>query len=391
MKLRHQLAAYSPVTVSSVVEATLGGVGMQRNASARLRERLLARYAANDCMLCGSGTQALQRAIETAAAARGSAGFVALPAFNCYDMASAAIGAGVRVALYDIDPLTLAPNAASFESVLAAGASVAVLAYLYGVPFDWGALARVAERYGVPLIEDAAQGHGSSWQGTPLGALGRVSIISFGRGKGWTGGNGGAVFVRGGAVATSARAKPASGNARTAIGLAAQWILGRPALYGLPRSIPSLALGETVYHAPSPVAAMTTAAAAAAVANETMSDREAGIRAASAARYRGELQGSRASLISPPPGAQGGYIRFPVLVAGGMASLSPRAAELGVAPSYPTSLARLPQLQDRLIAMETSFPGADRLASDLVTLPAHSMISGDEHAEIVSIIKGETR
>ena len=387
MKLRHQLAAYSPVTPISIASALLASAGMRRGAAATLRTRLLARYAADDCALCGSGTQALQHAM-THVLAHGKPGFIALPAFNCYDMASAALGAGVRVALYDVDPLTLAPDLSSFAGVLAAGASAAVVACLYGVPFDWRALASLADRYGVPLIEDAAQGHGATWQGTPLGALGRVSIISFGRGKGWTGGNGGAVFTRGGEVTVEVGAARTSASAKVAVGLAAQWVLGRPALYGLPKSIPSLALGETVYHAPAAVSAMTDAAAAAALSNETCSDREAQVRVTNASRYSDALQGTRATLIAVPAGARAGYIRYPVLIAGGMRALSPRARELGVAQSYPTTLAALPELAGQIIPMATSFSGADRLAADLVTLPVHSRLSHDEQSEIIALIKG---
>ncbi len=108
---------------------------------------------------------------------------MALPAFTCYDIASAAVGAGVRVALYDVDPDTLGPDPASLERVLAAGAGAVVAGPLYGVPLEWDALRALADRHGALLIEDAAQGHGASWRGRPLGSLGDLSVLSFGRGK----------------------------------------------------------------------------------------------------------------------------------------------------------------------------------------------------------------
>ena len=387
LKLRHQLAAYSPVGVVSIGSAVLAAAGRRNSAPGRLRERLLTRYAADDCVLCGSGTQALQYALEMVLPASRRDAFIALPAFNCYDMASAALGAGVRVALYDVDPLTLAPDLASFERVVAAGAAAAVLACLYGAPFDWGAHAAIAQRYGVPLVEDAAQGHGASWQGVPVGGLAGVSIVSFGRGKGWTGGNGGAVLVRGQRATRTLMAPGASANARTAVVLAAQWMLGRPALYGLPRSMPSLALGETEYHPPAKLTSMTTAAASAAIENESASRVEAGHRAASAERYIDGLAGSGITCVRVPAGARPGYIRFPALVPGGLRSLPPRAAELGVAASYPTTLAALPELQASLVAVESTHAGADRLAADLVTLPAHSRLRPAEQAEIIEMLR----
>ncbi len=387
MKLRHQLAAYSPVRPMAVADAMLAVAGMRSGAPAQLRDRLMVRYSADDCLLCGSGTQALQYAIDMVARGSHRDGFVALPAFNCYDMASAALGAGVKVALYDVDPTTLAPDPVSFERVLAAGAGAAVLAYLYGVPFDWHALASIAERYGVPLMEDAAQGHGASWRGVPLGALGGTSIVSFGRGKGWTGGNGGAVLLRGTAGPLAPPLHEAASDARVAVGLAAQWLLGRPALYGLPRSIPSLALGETVYHPPAAVSAMSNASASAALRNEGASSKEAERRAANARRFTDGLVGTRAGLVAVPSGAEPGYIRFPVLLPGGMGSLPARAAELGVAASYPTTLSELPALRSGLVAVDAVFPGAERLARELVTLPAHSLLRETERTEIIAMIR----
>ena len=387
MKLRHQLAAYSPVGPGAIADAVLASAGLRTGAPAKLRERLRARYRAPDVLLCGSGTQALQHAIETVMRGARGNGVVALPAFNCFDMASAAIGAEVNVALYDVDPETLAPDPDSFERVLAAGASAAVLACLYGVPYDWDAMAAIASRYGVPLVEDAAQGHGASWRGLPLGALGRTSIISFGRGKGWTGGNGGAVLQRDGDASEPSVVDHASPSARTAIGLAAQWALGRPSLYGLPRSIPSLALGETVYHAPQTPAAMSDASAAAALSNEAASDAEGRRREMNALRFTESLTGGIARHIRVNSGARPGYIRFPVLLPDGGRSLPPRAAELGVSPSYPTTLAELPELRERLVAIEAVFPGADRLARELVTLPVHSLLDEKEQTEIIALLR----
>ena len=65
---------------------------------------------------------------------------VALPAFGCFDVASAAIGADVPVSLYDIDPDTLSPDPDSLSRAFSQGARVAVIAPLYGVPVDWESL-----------------------------------------------------------------------------------------------------------------------------------------------------------------------------------------------------------------------------------------------------------
>jgi len=72
------------------------------------------------------------------------------------------------------------------------GAVIAV--DLYGQCADYDGLVRVCERHGVPLIEDAAEALGASWQGRPAGAFGRCGVLSFNGNKIITTGGGG-MFV----------------------------------------------------------------------------------------------------------------------------------------------------------------------------------------------------
>src|SRR5262249_32555971 len=91
--IRRQLPVYSPVTLSGVARA--GTAPARPSEVDALRQELAARYSAPKVELWGSGTQSLQVAITMAQKRLGGA--VALPAFQCYDLASAAAGAGVKV------------------------------------------------------------------------------------------------------------------------------------------------------------------------------------------------------------------------------------------------------------------------------------------------------
>src|SRR5690606_26401684 len=179
----------------------------------------------------------------------------------------------------------LAPDIVSQVRFLRAGARVVVVSPLYGIPVDWEAIQALCDAHGAVLVEDAAQGHGAAWRGRPLGALGPVSVLSFGRGKGWTGGRGGALLLRGAAavdveaVDRTAATSPI-GEAGVLAGSLAQYVLGRPAVYALPRALPWLHLGETRYRPPVPPAPMTRTAAALLRASKDEADREAGLRRA---------------------------------------------------------------------------------------------------------------
>lgn len=380
VRLRHQLPAYSPIPGRALVRALSRSA--RAEATAALQAVLADRYGAKRAVLCGSGTQALQLALSAVE------GDVALPAFTCYDVASAAIGAGVRVRLYDVDPATLSPDAASLEAALREGARAVVVAPLYGVPIRWAEVESLAAAHGALVIEDAAQGSGASWRGVPLGGLGAVSVISFGRGKGWTGGSGGALLLRDGSAAGSTALARGGSGARTLLAAAAQWAIGRPAIYGIPVALPGLGLGETRYHAPAPPAALAEAVAALALATLAASDAEAAVRRENARALLDALDGApSASTIRIPSGAVAGYIRLPVRLPGGLASLplEQRALRLGAGRSYPTTLAELPELQASLTGGRQQ-PGARELVNGLLTLPTHSLVRGAERDELVRLV-----
>jgi dTDP-4-amino-4,6-dideoxygalactose transaminase len=390
--IRHQLPAYSPVSARAALLATGQLFRLGDDPRPALRALLEREYDASNVLLCGSGTQALTIAIQEARRRVDPDAPVALPAFSCFDVASAAVGADVRVSLYDLDPDTLAPNLVSLERVLRAGAGVAVIAPLYGMPVDWPALAALAERYDAVLVEDAAQGNGASLEGKRLGTLGEIATLSFGRGKGWTGGSGGAVLMHDAAgPARAGFSEPEfSRRAAATIGVIAQWALARPAVYGIPVSIPVLRLGQTTYVAPRPLRSMTRAAAATLVATYGASRGEAEVRKANAAQLlAGVADNPRARAITVQSAGTAGYLRLPVRLSKGMAGLrdEQRALALGIAPSYPKSLAELPQLAGRMRGSESAWAGAETLVRELVTLPTHSRTGYREITDVVTILR----
>ena len=396
MRLRHQLPVYSPVAVGAVGAAAAATLGLASNARQAFADLLRREYAAGDVLLCGSGTQALQVAIESARREIGNAAVVALPSFSCFDVASAAVGARGPVALYDVDPLSLSPDLDSLERVFTAGARIVVAASLYGIPVNWDEIEQRAAAHGAVIIEDAAQGHGASYQGRALGTLGQVSVLSFGRGKGWTGGAGGAVLFRDGKGSRmQLPPAPFSRNLGIAATLTAQWVLGRPALYGLPRAIPGLSLGETVYHAPRTPASMSRAAVAAALSTRAKSVHEASQRRANAEGLRNVLAENPALRpVAPRPGFrfESGFLRFPILAPHGLRGFGDQdaARRLGIAASYPLPLGELPEVA-RLLVGDLHWPGAKRLVSELVTLPVHSLGSQDDRVRLFAQIRAYGR
>src|SRR2546426_8372153 len=189
---RYQAPARSALSAGALL-AGIGGIARNGRGGARSEARVVdvlrARYAPRDVLLTDSGTTALTLALIGVLQDR--PGAIALPAYGCYDLATAADGANAAVILYDLDPRTLAPDLAQLHDVLRQGAAAVVVVHLYGHPVDLGDLKRLAAENRALVIEDAAQAMGAKIDRQPAGSQSSLAVLSFGRGKGLTGGRGG--------------------------------------------------------------------------------------------------------------------------------------------------------------------------------------------------------
>lgn len=376
--IHYQPPAYSPLTMRALVSGALGRGDPTPDLAATLRHR----YGSQAVVLQDSGTSALTSALGVASPV--SPVIVGLPAYGCYDMATAAIGAGADVVLYDLDPETLAPEPVSFARVLEREPSAVVVAYLYGIPFDTSALARQASEAGVMLVEDAAQGFGATVDGRPCGALGPIAVLSFGRGKGVTGGGGGALLLNDAALASPAALDGGAGWLGWSQSLV-QWALARPWWYWLPANMPFLRLGETIYHDPHTATGMPLIHERVLLRLLLAADREVEVRQRHACRLAEVVAVN--NTVRPVQVSVGtpGYLRYPVLGTDPRLR-SLRAKRLGIMPGYPMTLDRLPALASRVRNADDGFRGAERLADQLVTLPTHSLMRERDVARIASFL-----
>ena len=348
---------------------------------AELREA----FGASEVVLVDSGTSALAMALR---ASTPEGGVVALPAYACVDIGAAAIHARLRVRLYDVDPATLSADLDSVSRVLGAGVDTIVVSHLYGYPADVPAVTALATAHGASVIEDAAQGAWGSLGGKRLGAFGPLAVLSFGRGKGMTGGGGGALLAIGerapdALIAYSTRIAAPASSLRTLAVTTAQWALGRPSLYALPSAVPSLHLGETIYHPAHDPRSITLASAALVRAALARADSDLAVRHRNAEVLELAARNSRdVTAIRSLAGAEPGYLRFPVRLADTRTRNREQPA-LGIVHGYPDTLAELAELRSSLIGDET-LPGARELQRSIVTLPTHSLMSEKDLIKVCS-------
>jgi hypothetical protein len=349
-------------------------MGFRRSDHQSVVAALCKRYSAADALLTNSGTSALILALRKAIP---QGGIVAFPGYACVDLTTAALGAGIRVRLYDTDPHTLSPDLDSVRKVIRRGVDGIVVAHLYGYPADLPGVQRLAAEYGIRVIEDAAQGAGGTLGGNLLGTFAELSILSFGRGKGMTAGSGGALLVN--TLLLTAWTKrlraglgAAAGGGVEVMTLAAQSVLARPSVYRFPASIPGLKLGEMVYHPPTEPRPMAAAAAAILQSALKIDAREVEYRRIRAKDLLNRITGSHAvSPVRAISGGEPGYLRLALIDLAG--HRVPRAS-IGAIRGYPMTLEQHAQLQPILMPGERAGKGAEFLRDRLFTLPTHSRV-----------------
>lgn len=361
-----------------------------------MRESIDSLYAPSHLLLTDSGTTALRlafRAISRDWPRRP----VALPAYSCYDLATAAVAADVPVLFYDLDPETLGPSLESLERVLREGVAAVVLAHLYGIPVDLDPVLELTETAEVAVVEDAAQGAGAQIDGRPLGSFGSLSVLSFGRGKGTTGCGGGALLAhdpRGRSWIDAVQGEVGE-RTRRGVGqlpeLVGQWLFGRPVLYSVPAALPFLNLGETVYREPRPARGVSNLSAG--VLRGTLRLQADELRhrrrnAETLRRWMSSADGLKA--ITPPEGSTPSYLRLPVLAKGTMIEVltGDESRSLGVMPGYPKRLDQLRPMQSQIQANEHSaWPGAEALTRQLFTFPTHSRLTEEGLSRLADLVE----
>ncbi len=131
----------------------------------------------------GSGTDAIVVALRALGIGAGKT--VATVSHTAVATVAAIEMTGARALLIDIDPATYTMDAAALERTLARPPrgieriDAILPVHLYGQPADLAAIATLARRHAIPLIEDCAQCHGARFEGRPAGSVGDIACFSF--------------------------------------------------------------------------------------------------------------------------------------------------------------------------------------------------------------------
>ena len=168
-------------------------------------EEQLARFSgARHCISCANGTDALQ--ISLMALGIGPGDEVITPGFSYIATAEAAVLLGASIVYVDIDPNTYNMDPTLLEQAITPKTKAIIPVSLYGQCADFEAINLIAKKYGLSVIEDAAQSFGGSQKDVMSCNLSTIACTSFFPTKPLgCYGDGGAMFTNDDALASSLR------------------------------------------------------------------------------------------------------------------------------------------------------------------------------------------
>ena len=120
---------------------------------------------------------------------------VVMPSYTFVSTANAFVLRGATPVFVDIRPDTLNLDERLVEQAITARTRAIVPVHYAGVSCDMDAIGAIARRHGLAVVEDAAQGLGSTYRGRALGTLGALGALSFHETKNIIACEGGALLV----------------------------------------------------------------------------------------------------------------------------------------------------------------------------------------------------
>ncbi|MBP59131.1 MULTISPECIES: DegT/DnrJ/EryC1/StrS family aminotransferase [Idiomarina] len=169
-----------------------------------LEEKLAEYTGAKYCITVANGTDALQ--IAQMALGIGPGDEVITPGFTYIATAETVALLGAKPVYVDIDPKTYNIDPSLIEEAITEKTKAIIPVSLYGQPADFDRINEVANKYNIPVIEDAAQSFGATYKGKKSCNLSTIACTSFFPSKPLgCYGDGGAIFTNDEGLATVMR------------------------------------------------------------------------------------------------------------------------------------------------------------------------------------------
>lgn len=323
---------------------------------AELEDKLATYTGAAHCITVANGTDALQIALMALGVGPGDE--VITPGFSYIATAEAAVVLGAKVVYVDIDPISYNLDPAVLEAAITPRTKAIIPVSLYGQPADFDTINAIAEKYGLPVIEDAAQSFGASYKGRKSCNLSTIACTSFFPSKPL------GCYGDGGAIFTS---DPELGT-----------VLRQIARHGQEKRYYHVRVGVN--------SRLDTLQAAILLSKLAILDDEIAARQRVADAYFAAFAGINTLTVPTIAlGSQSAWAQYTLRVPNRDA-VQKTLAEAGIptAVHYPLPLNRQPAVADAT----ASLLHGDRAADEVISLPMHPYMGGYEQAQVIEAVFG---
>ena len=322
---------------------------------------------------------------------------VVIPAFTCFSVPAAVKAAGLKVKLCDMGAETLDFDRQQLQQIFELnrqeGSILAVLVtHLFGCPSDIKSTRDIVGDE-LPIIEDAAQAMGEELAGRKLGTIGDIGFFSLGRGKALSTIEGGIIVTNREDLADELNRMIGDLQEQSFFEKLKLYIkavvittLQRPSFFWLPKMLPFLKLGETLYPGTIVIKRFSPVQRRLARNWRDRLEGHRNVRNRYVSIWREHIPGNRPLCVKKEVT---GLIRYPLLISSGMVrdqicQVGQRMG-LGVMRVYPTAISDIPEIKNDFVGV--TFFNAQNLADCLVTLPVHEYVKPEESKNYLELAK----
>ena len=159
-------------------------------------EKKFSKMFANNksCLATGAGTDALHLAYILAGLKSGDE--VIAPVYTCTATNIPFLYMGIKIKFADVNPLTMNISVESVKKLISSKTKAIICTHYGGLPCDMDELKKIALKYKIPIIEDAAHALGATYKNKPIGSISDFTMFSFQAIKHITTGDGGMLCIK---------------------------------------------------------------------------------------------------------------------------------------------------------------------------------------------------
>ncbi|HWQ12680.1 MAG TPA: DegT/DnrJ/EryC1/StrS family aminotransferase [Roseiflexaceae bacterium] len=175
--LKRQYDAIKPELDAAVARVLASGWYILGPEVRAFEEQFAAFCGVAHCVGVANGTEALQLAL-TALGVGPDDEVITVANAAVYETVTA-LAVGARPVFVEVDARSHTMDPSALERAITPRTKAIVPVHLYGRMADMDAIGDVAQRHGLPVIEDAAQAHGATYRGRAAGSIGACGCFSF--------------------------------------------------------------------------------------------------------------------------------------------------------------------------------------------------------------------